>query len=88
VAWVGIFHSFGLYATKNLSSADELRRVIGASAVGAAVLMVFGAGAFATTESLAMALLLLVGLEVVSRLAWRRYSRSLREKDCSRTARS
>jgi exopolysaccharide biosynthesis polyprenyl glycosylphosphotransferase len=80
VAWVGIFHSFGLYATKNLSSADELRRVIGASAVGAAVLMVFGAEAFATTESLAMALLLLVGLEVVSRLAWRRYSRSLREK--------
>ena len=81
LAWVGIFHSFGLYATKNLSSADEIRRIVGATAVGAAVLMVFGAEALEVTSGkLGMAFLLLVGLEVVSRLAWRRYARSLRKK--------
>jgi exopolysaccharide biosynthesis polyprenyl glycosylphosphotransferase len=82
LAWVAIFHAFGLYASRHLSSPEEIRRVIGATSVGAALLMIFGAGSLSTGTSarLGFAFLTLVVLEVVSRLAWRRYARSLRQK--------
>lgn len=81
LAWVGIFHAFGLYDTKNLSSPEEIRRVVAASSVGAAVLMIFGAGGWQESPgSLAGAFLLLVGLELLTRLGWRRYARALRQR--------
>ena len=80
--WVGIFHAFGLYASKLHSSPEEVRRVIGATSVGAALLMVLGAGGLSAigSRTLAMVFLLLVAFEVGSRLVWRRYARSLRQK--------
>jgi exopolysaccharide biosynthesis polyprenyl glycosylphosphotransferase len=79
--WVGIFHSFGLYVSKNLSSPDEVRRVVGATSVGAALLMIFaGASSGAATGGLGFAFLTLLVLEVASRLTWRRYARRLRQK--------
>jgi len=82
VAWVGIFHAFGLYASKHMASSEEIRRVVGASSVGAALLMIFGAGglAIATEGRLGFAFAMLVLLEVATRLSWRRYARSLRVK--------
>ena len=80
LAWVAIFHSFGLYASRHFNSSEEIRRVVGATSVGAAVLMIFGAGVLQTQGTLAIALVTLVGLEIVTRLAWRRYARSLRAK--------
>lgn len=82
IGWVGIFHAFGLYATKNLSSPEEIRRTVGATSVGASLLMIFGAGGLSTTEAgnLAVAFLMLVLLEISTRLCWRRYARSLRQK--------
>ena len=82
VAWVGIFHAFGLYATRHLSSPEEIRRVVGATSVGAALLMIFGADGLSAGRagSLGFAFLMLVSFEVVSRLSWRRYARHLRLK--------
>ena len=80
VAWIAIFHAFGLYASKHLSSAEEIRRVVGAASVGAALLMIFGAGGLTNGSELGFAFVMLVVLEVVSRLSWRRYARSLRTK--------
>lgn len=82
VAWVAIFHAFGLYASKHLSSSEEIRRVVGAASVGAALLMIFGAGGLpdASEGRLGFAFAMLVALEVVTRLSWRRYARGLRAK--------
>jgi exopolysaccharide biosynthesis polyprenyl glycosylphosphotransferase len=80
VAWIAIFHAFGLYASKHLSSAEEIRRVVGAASVGAALLMIFGAGGLTNGNELGFAFVMLVVLEVVARLSWRRYARSLRTK--------
>jgi exopolysaccharide biosynthesis polyprenyl glycosylphosphotransferase len=82
LAWVGIFHASGLYASKHLSSSEEIRRVVGATAVGAALLMIFGAGGLpiASEGELGLAFVTLLTLEVVTRLSWRRYGRSLRVK--------
>jgi exopolysaccharide biosynthesis polyprenyl glycosylphosphotransferase len=82
VAWVGIFHASGLYASKHLSSSEEIRRVVGATSVGAALLMIFGAGGLpiASEGRLGFAFATLVTLEVVTRVSWRRYGRSLRAK--------
>ena len=61
-------------------SSEEIRRVVGASSVGAALLMIFGAGGLplASEGLLGFAFVMLVVLEVVTRLAWRRYARGLR----------
>jgi exopolysaccharide biosynthesis polyprenyl glycosylphosphotransferase len=80
VAWIAIFHAFGLYASKHLSSAEEIRRVVGAASVGAALLMIFGAGGLTNGSELGFAFVMLVVLEVVTRLSWRRYARGLRTK--------
>jgi exopolysaccharide biosynthesis polyprenyl glycosylphosphotransferase len=81
LAWVGIFHAFGLYASRHLSSPEEIRRVIGATSVGAALLLILGAGSISGGPAvIGFALLTLVLLEIASRLVWRRYARSLRQK--------
>ncbi len=80
VAWIAIFHAFGLYASKHMSSAEEIRRVVGAASVGAALLMIFGAGGLTNGGELGFAFVMLVVLEVVTRLSWRRYARGLRRK--------
>jgi exopolysaccharide biosynthesis polyprenyl glycosylphosphotransferase len=82
VAWVSIFHAFGLYASKNLSSSEELRRVVGAASVGAALLMIVSVGGLplASERKLGLAFVLLIVFEVLSRLGWRTYARSLRRK--------
>ena len=73
VAWVSIFHAFGLYGSKNLSSSEEIRRVVGAASVGAALLMIVSVGGLpvASERKLGLAFVLLIVLEVLSRLAWR-----------------
>ncbi|HWC69924.1 MAG TPA: sugar transferase [Actinomycetota bacterium] len=80
-AWVGIFHAFGLYGSHNLSSPEEVRRVVAATSVGAAVLMIFGAvgSESGTSGELGGAFVLLLALEILTRLAWRRYARILRQ---------
>ena len=81
VAWVAIFHSFGLYASRHMSSSEEIRRVVGATSVGAALLLILGAEALppgSSSARLGLAFAMVVILEVVTRLAWRRYARSLR----------
>jgi exopolysaccharide biosynthesis polyprenyl glycosylphosphotransferase len=80
LAWVGIFHAFGLYATRHFNSSEEIRRVVGATSSGVAVLMIFGAGGLTGQGTLGFAFATLVGLEIVTRLSWRRYSRGLRAK--------
>jgi exopolysaccharide biosynthesis polyprenyl glycosylphosphotransferase len=82
LAWVGIFHAFGLYTSNNLSSPEEIRRVVAATSVGAAVLMIFGAAGLpsGTSRQLGTAFLLLLALEILTRLSWRRYARSLRQQ--------
>jgi len=67
LVWVGIFHAFGLYATKNLSSSEEIRRIVAASSVGAAMLMIFGAGGLqADPGTLGGAFLLELGATIPS----------------------
>ena len=80
VAWVAIFHAFGLYASRHMSSSEEIRRVVGATSVGAALLLIFGTGALPVGSEaiLGLAFAMVVVVEVVTRLAWRRYARSLR----------
>ncbi|MEX1262584.1 MAG: sugar transferase [Actinomycetota bacterium] len=79
VAWVAIFHAFGLYASRHMSSSEEIRRVVGATSVGAALLLILGTDALPPGPArLGFAFAMLVVLEVVTRLAWRRYARSLR----------
>ena len=82
VAWVAIFHAFGLYTSRHHSSSEEIRRVVGATSVGAALLMIFSTGVLpvGSEGTLGLAFLMLVVLGVVTRLAWRRYSRALRAK--------
>ena len=81
-AWIGIFHAFGLYGSMHFNSAEEIRRVVGATSVGAALLMIFGTGVLAPGSQgvLALTFVMLVALGVLTRLAWRRYARSLRRK--------
>jgi exopolysaccharide biosynthesis polyprenyl glycosylphosphotransferase len=38
VAWVGVFHAFGLYGVQHLSAAEEFRRIIGAVSVGVVII--------------------------------------------------
>ena len=53
--------------SKHLSSSEEIRRVVGATSVGAALLMIFGAGGLpiASEGRLGFAFVMLVALEVV-----------------------
>jgi exopolysaccharide biosynthesis polyprenyl glycosylphosphotransferase len=39
-AWVGLFHTFGLYGAQHLSAPEELRRLIGATTLGVAAILV------------------------------------------------
>ncbi|HEX7247804.1 MAG TPA: sugar transferase, partial [Actinomycetota bacterium] len=80
--WIAIFHAFGLYATMHFNSAEEIRRVVGATSVGAALLMIFGTGMLPPGRQglLGLTFVMLVALGVLTRLAWRRYARSLRQK--------
>jgi exopolysaccharide biosynthesis polyprenyl glycosylphosphotransferase len=82
VVWVAIFHAFGLYASKHYNSSEEIRRVVGATSVGAALLMIFGTGVLRPGSEglLGLTFTMLVVLGVVTRLAWRRYARGLRSK--------
>ena len=40
VTWVAIFHSFGLYGLRHLTAPEEFRRLISATTLGAAVILV------------------------------------------------
>jgi exopolysaccharide biosynthesis polyprenyl glycosylphosphotransferase len=42
VAWVIVFHLFGLYAVDRLAARDQTRNVVGATAAGVTVLSLFG----------------------------------------------
>lgn len=39
LAWVGVFHAFGLYRIVHLPAADEFRRILGATSVGVGILL-------------------------------------------------
>lgn len=80
IAWVAIFHAFGLYATRHFNSSEEIRRVVGATSSGVAVLLIFGAGGLSGQGMLGLSFVTLVGLEILTRLSWRRYARGLRAK--------
>jgi exopolysaccharide biosynthesis polyprenyl glycosylphosphotransferase len=80
--WLAIFHLFGLYASRNLSITEEVRRVVGAVAVGAAVFFIAGAESLpqGIQERLGLAFVLVLTFEIGTRMAWRWYVRGLRSR--------
>lgn len=72
-AWVLIFHACGLYSPQHLSAPDEFRRAIGASSAGM-ILVVFITASSTQPFSrwgAALTWAIALGLELVTRRAWR-----------------
>jgi len=71
--WVGVFHAFSLYAPQRLAAAEEFRRIIGATSVGVALLMLVGYWSEGGSSRVWVGLTWLVALllELVTRRAWR-----------------
>jgi len=80
LAWVAVFHGFGLYAPYRLSPPEEFRWTIAASSMGVVLLMV---GIFWSHRALSrawigMTWLFVVVMELTSRRLWRWYQGRLR----------
>lgn len=72
IVWIAVFHAFGLYAPQHLSTAEMLRRIIGAASVGVLLLAMEGVW---TTSPLTPAWvgttwLIAMVLELAVRRAW------------------
>jgi exopolysaccharide biosynthesis polyprenyl glycosylphosphotransferase len=79
VVWVVTFHLFGLYDVHRLSAFEEFRRIVSATCVAVAVVVLGFWWNNATTRS-ALGIALVVGLasELCVRRLWRTYLRRLR----------
>ena len=73
LAWVAIFHGFGLYAPQQLSAVEEFRRIFSASSVGIVLLVMSGYWSKADFSRLwiGVAFLAALGLEMAARRLWR-----------------
>ncbi|HET9248498.1 MAG TPA: sugar transferase, partial [Actinomycetota bacterium] len=80
--WVGVFHAFGLYGSMHLSAAEEFRRIISATSVGVAILLITVPTWLpdSTRARVAFAWLAAIGLELVARRVWRWCIRILRRR--------
>jgi exopolysaccharide biosynthesis polyprenyl glycosylphosphotransferase len=73
--WMGIFYLFGLYPPRRVFTADELRRIAGATGLAAAFLTMVTEAVASPTFGLALVLLLV--LETTTRWIWAWYMRRL-----------
>jgi exopolysaccharide biosynthesis polyprenyl glycosylphosphotransferase len=79
IAWVVTFHFFGLYDVHRLAAFEEFRRLVSATCVAVAVVVLGFWWNDATTRSaLALALIFALALELGVRRFWRAYLRRLR----------
>jgi exopolysaccharide biosynthesis polyprenyl glycosylphosphotransferase len=78
--WVGVFHSFDLYAPQHLSAPEEFRRVIGASGVGVVLLAMvsFWSHSSFSRAWVGLTWALVLVLELLPRRWWRAYQWRLR----------
>jgi exopolysaccharide biosynthesis polyprenyl glycosylphosphotransferase len=78
--WVGVFHAFSLYAPQHLAPAEEFRRIIGATSVGAVLLMLVGYWPKGESSRAWVGLSWLVALflELVARRVWRWYQHRMK----------
>jgi exopolysaccharide biosynthesis polyprenyl glycosylphosphotransferase len=73
VLWIAVFHSFGLYGIRHLSAPEEFRRLLSATTLGAAVILV---GSFWWEEALHRQTLVLTwGVALLLELVVRRVTR-------------
>jgi exopolysaccharide biosynthesis polyprenyl glycosylphosphotransferase len=73
--WVGVFHTFDLYAPQRLSAAEEFRRIIGASSVGIVLLEMvsFWSKSSFSRAWIGLTWAVVLVLELVPRRCWRVY---------------
>jgi exopolysaccharide biosynthesis polyprenyl glycosylphosphotransferase len=78
--WLGVFHTFDLYAPQHLSAPEELRRVIGASGVGIVLLVMtsFWSMASFSRAWVGLTWVLVLILELAVRRYWRAWEWRLR----------
>jgi exopolysaccharide biosynthesis polyprenyl glycosylphosphotransferase len=78
--WVGVFHTFDLYAPQRLSASEEFRRIIGASGVGIVLLemMSFWSKSSFSRAWIGLTWAVVLVLELVPRRCWRTYQWRLR----------
>jgi exopolysaccharide biosynthesis polyprenyl glycosylphosphotransferase len=80
LVWVGVFHTFDLYAPQHLSAPEEFRRVIGASGVGLVLLAMvsFWSHSSFSRAWIGLTCALVLVLELLPRRWWRAYQWRLR----------
>jgi exopolysaccharide biosynthesis polyprenyl glycosylphosphotransferase len=78
--WVGVFHTFDLYAPHRLSASEEFRRIIGASGVGIVLLEMvsFWSKSSFSRAWIGLTWAVVLFLELVPRRCWRTYQWRLR----------
>lgn len=78
--WVGIFHSFGLYAPQHLAPAEEFRRTALATAIGLMTVMLvsFWLESSFSRGWVGLTLIFALLLESAARRAWRRHQSRLK----------
>jgi exopolysaccharide biosynthesis polyprenyl glycosylphosphotransferase len=78
--WIGVFHTFDLYAPQHLSAPEELRRVLGASGVGIILLVLvsFWSKSAFSRAWIGLTWVLVLVLELLARKFWRVYQWHLR----------
>jgi exopolysaccharide biosynthesis polyprenyl glycosylphosphotransferase len=80
LVWVGVFHTFDLYAPQHLSAPEEFRRVVGASGVGLVLLAMvsFWSHSSFSRAWIGLTCALVLVLELLPRRWWRAYQWRLR----------
>ena len=80
LVWIAVFSTFDLYAPQHLSAPEELRRVIGASAVGVVLLVMssYWSKASFSRAWVGLTFALVLVLELLPRRWWRAYQWRLR----------